>query len=167
MKESQEANVNECLGISCGCQTGEEKNALRAVTKFLQCQNPDVDSIIPTWRACICARITSDFHQLVQEKKKKLSDSSDLRLLVSFILFQIFGSHWLKANTRLFFFSFIPCTNAACKDVHSKTLSGLPALVIGLSAELAKAPHLAIDRHFPATSADEPARVFDKHLYPN
>lgn len=72
-----------------------------------------------------------------------------------------------ESTYQTLFFFFFPCTYAACKDVHSKTLSGLPVLVIGLSAELAKVPHLAIDRHFPATSADEPARVFDKHLYPN
>lgn len=86
--------------------------------------------------------------------------------LCPLFLFQIFGSHWLKAHTRLFFSSF-HVHNAACIDVHSKTLSGLPVLIIGLSAELAKVPHLAIDWHFPTTSADEPARVFDKHLYPN
>lgn len=86
--------------------------------------------------------------------------------LCPLFLFQIFSSHWLKAHTRLFFSSF-HVHNAACIDVHSKTLSGLPVLIIGLSAELAKVPHLAIDWHFPTTSADEPARVFDKHLYPN
>lgn len=61
-------------------------------------------------------------------------------------------------------------TCTVCIDVHSKTLSGLPALIIGLSAELAEVPHLAIDRRFPddgGGAGGKPARVSDKHLYPN
>lgn len=41
--------------------------------------------------------------------------------------------------------------------------------IIGLSVELAKVPHLAVYKHFlmSAALADEPACMFDKHLYSN
>lgn len=115
--------------------------------KFLRWQNPDVDSIISTRRTCICAWITSDFHQRVERKKKMQSDSCDLKRVPYFIPNLGLPSAETQHVSHVSLHS--TCVHAVCADLHSKTWSGWPVLIIGLSVELAKVPYLAIVELFP------------------
>lgn len=126
------------------------KKALWTVTKFLRCQDPDVNSIISTRGACVGAWVTSDFHQKVKrllwsQTTCVLYFITNLGLPLAKSLYHIV-CHFFLHSMFLVQSMYI---HAVSTDLHSQTLSGLPVFIIGLSAELAKVLYLAIVELFP------------------